>query len=267
MKSVSKRRVIVFFPLIVVLQSCGINNNWMWKEPKDWDKYADEKTLIDTNNVTKDEYRIDVNDIFQMRFFVNDGLKILDITTANEGGGNQGQLFSQNNTINYFVQKDSTVHLPTLGVVKLVGKTIREAELYLQDEYNDLYVDAFVQLTVTNRRVIVFPGNGGQAQVLYLANNNTTLGEVIALAGGITERGRASRVKLIRKGATGREVYRINLATVDNVNYADVVVRANDYIYVEPVPQIGREILAEVTPIVSLITSAAVIISVIAALK
>ncbi len=88
--------------------------------------------------------------------------------------------------------------------------------------------------------------------------------EAIALAGGITERGRASKIKLIRKNDKGkRVVYKIDLSTIDGLGYADIIVQANDYIYVEPVPEIGREILKEVTPIVSLITSAALVISII----
>ena len=68
----------------------------------------------------------------------------------------------------------------------------------------------------------------------------------------------------MRKDEGGkRKVYRINLAKIEYLQYADVVVRANDYIYVQPVPEIGREVLKEVTPIVSLITSAAVVISVV----
>ncbi len=128
-------------------------------------------------------------------------------------------------------------------------------------------MNPFVQISVTNRRVIVFPGNGGDAKVLYLANNNTTLLEAIALAGGIAERGRASRIKLIRKNDNGqRQVYRIDLSTIEGLKYTDILVQANDYIYIEPVPEIGRELLKEVAPIVSLISSAAIVISVISKL-
>ena len=91
--------------------------------------------------------------------------------------------------------------------------------------------------------------------------------EAIALAGGIAERGRASRIKLIRKNDNGqRQVYRIDLSTIEGLKYTDILVQANDYIYIEPVPEIGRELLKEVAPIVSLISSAAIVISVISKL-
>lgn len=244
--------------VMFLIQSCGINSNLMLKTEKDYE-FAD----IDSMNVTKNEYKIDVNDILQFRFFTQKGQRILDIATTSVPG-QQNQLFNPNNSLNYVVQRDSLVNFPAVGEVNVVGMTIREAEKYLEELYSDLYVSPFVQISVTNRRVIVFPGNGGDAQVLYLANNNTTLVEAIALAGGITERGRASKIKLIRKGENGeRQVFRIDLSTIEGLAYTDILVQANDYIYVEPVPEIGRELLQEVAPIVSLVSSAAVVISVI----
>jgi polysaccharide export outer membrane protein len=242
----------------MLVTSCGINSNLMLKTDKDYE-YAP----IDSLNQTKGDYRIDVNDIIQLRFFTNNGLKVLDISSATEGG-NQSQVFNPNNTLSYVIQSDSMVRLPVLGLVNIVGLTIREAEIRLQSMYSEYYVDPFIQISVTNKRVVIFPGDGGAAQVIYLQNNNTTLMEVIALAGGIADRGRASRIKLMRKDEEGKRlVYKFDLSKIEGLAYTDFIVQANDYIYIEPVPELGREILQEVAPIVSLISSAAIVISVI----
>jgi len=260
MKRIKRLSILLIGVISFLFSSCGINSNLMLKTQKDY-VFAE----IDSINSTKEEYRLDVNDIIQFRFFTNNGQRILDLSTSSEAG--QNQLFNPNNSINYVIQKDSLINFPAIGQLNLVGLSIREAELFLETAYSDLYVNPFVQISVTNRRVIVFPGNGGEAKVLYLANNNTTLLEAIALAGGITERGRASRIKLIRKDDYGqRQVYRIDLSTIAGLQYTDILVQANDYIYVEPVPEIGRELLKEVAPIVSLISSAAIVISVISKL-
>lgn len=261
MKRDRRIKFCVLLVMAVVLQGCGINNNLMLKTDKEY-VFAE----IDSLNSSKEEYQLDVNDILQFRFFTNNGQRILDISASSQPG-QQNQLFNPNNSLNYVIQKDSLVNVPSIGEINVVGMSIREAEMYLEDAYSDLYISPFVQISVTNRRVIVFPGNGGDASVLYLANNNTTLLEAIALAGGITERGRASRIKLIRKDEKGkRQVYMIDLSIIEGLDYTDILVQANDYIYVEPVPEIGRELLKEVTPIVSLISSAAIVISVISKL-
>jgi len=251
-------KFICVIGIAILIQSCGINSNIMLRTDKDY-KFAD----VDSLNASKSDYIIDKNDILQLRFFTNDGFKLLDIATT-QGAGGQNQLFNPNNSLNYVIQSDSMVNLPVLGKVNLVGKSIRDAEIHLQDLYSGDYVDPFVQIAVTNRRVIVFPGTGGEAQVLYLANNNVTLLEAIALAGGVADRGRANKIKLIRKTDDGkREVYKIDLSKIEGLEYADIIVQANDYIYVEPDPEIGREILGEVAPVVSLISSAAVIVALI----
>ena len=252
-----KYKLLLVLGIAGIVQSCGINSNLMLKTDKDY-VFAD----LDTLNQSKLEYHIDRNDILQLRFFTNDGIKVLDVAAAENS--NQNQLFNPNNSLSYIIQNDSFVNLPVIGPTNLVGMTIREAEIFLESKYEGNYVDPFVQLSVTNRRVIVFPGNGGEAQVLYLANNNVTLLEALALAGGVTERGRANKIKLIRKNAEGkRDVYKIDLSTIEGVGYADIIVQANDYIYVEPDPEIGKEILKEVAPIVSLISSAAIVIAII----
>ena len=62
------------------------------------------------------------------------------------------------------------------------------------------------------KRVIVFPGNGSDAKVIPLTNNNTTLTEAIAMAGGITDRGRANHIKVMRRVGSERKVYKIDLS-------------------------------------------------------
>ena len=241
----------------LLLTGCGINSNWMLKTHKEYE-FAE----IDSMNKTQGGYVIDVNDIIQFRFFTNNAIKVLDISSGSEEG-NQVQFFNPNNSLSYVIQTDSLVRLPLFDSVNIVGMTIREAEIYLADLYSYYYEDPFVQLSVTNRRVVVFPGDGGDAQVIYLSNNNTTLMEVIGLAGGIAERGRASRIKLVRKDARGkRQVYMIDLSTIEGLQYTDLIVQANDYIYIDPVPELGREILKDVSPVISLITSGVVLVAI-----
>jgi polysaccharide export outer membrane protein len=205
------------------------------------------------------QYRIIPNDIIEFRLFANEGFKIIDLSSGTEGGQ-----FIRNININYLIEADGSVRLPLLDTCNLKGKTVRESEIYLEKKYAEFYVNPFVQIQVVNKRVIVFPGNGSDARVITLTNNNTTLMEAIAMAGGITERGKAKRIKLVRKNLEGkRAVYLIDLSTMEGgLKYADMVVQANDYIYVEPVPQYGREILTNIAPYISILSSAILIYTV-----
>jgi polysaccharide export outer membrane protein len=112
---------------------------------------------------------------------------------------------------------------------------------------------------VTNRRVLVFPGTGGAGRVVNLDNENTTLVEALALAGGITNTGKAWKVKLIRGDLRNPKVMLIDLSTIEGVKNSNMLLQANDIIYVEPIPRFSQEILAQIAPIVSIITSLALI--------
>ncbi len=204
----------------------------------------------DSTNIVK-AYRISANDVISFNLYSNDGFKLIDLSSLNESNAGyrvQGQL-------DFLVEYDGTVKLPVLGRTKISGYTIREAEFMLEEKYSASYVSPFVVLDVTNRRVIVFPGSEGDAKTIPLKNNNTTLLEAIALAGGIADQGKAKQVKLIRDLNGKREVYLIDLSTINGLEDANMVLLANDIIYIEARRRYVSKILQEVTPIISLITT------------
>lgn len=102
-------------------------------------------------------------------------------------------------------------------------------------------------------------GEGSVGTVVPILNQNITLIEAIALAGGIQERGNAAKIKLIRRVDGKDFVYRINLRTIEGIQDARTVVQAGDIIYVEPVPQLANEFVRDIAPIVSLISSTLVL--------
>lgn len=223
--------------------SCKIfRSNLMLKTPKDYtyDKIAD--------SLSKQDYKIDANDLVNIRIFANDGFKIVDLATSTQ--------MTRFIELDYVVNMDGTAKLPLVGRVKLAGLSVREATEYLEQIYADYYVKPFVFMTVTNKRVIVFPGNGGTARVLNLTNNNTTVIEALALTGGISEDGKAYKVKLIRNQENQKtKVYLMDLSKIEGIAVGNTVVLAHDIIYVEPRYRFARTIVAEITPIVSLIST------------
>ena len=234
-----------FFLLLIVFcfSSCKVfRSNLMLKTNKDYtfDKIVD--------SLSKQDYKIDANDIINVRIFSNDGFKIIDLANSNQ--------MSRWIDLDYVINRDGTCKLPLIGRVKLAGLSIREATEYLEQIYADYYVKPFVYMTVTNKRVIVFPGNGGTAKVLNLTNNNTTVVEALALTGGISEDGKAYKVKLIRNQENQKpKVYLMDLSKIEGVAVGNTVVLAHDIIYVEPRYRLAKTLVAEITPIVSLISS------------
>jgi len=248
-------RPIYYSLILILLSSCGINSNLMFKS-NDHEVITDNIPIAPT-----DAYRMAPDDKFTFSLFTNDGKRIVDMMSGiSEDGGTQRMATA---TLSYWIQPNGMAELPILGEVKMAGLTVKEGQDLLVKLFSKHYNEPFVQIEVTNQRVIVFPGSGGDAKIIPLQNNNTTLMEALAAAGGITERGRASKVKVMRMTDDGRKVYEVDLSTLDGLKYADMVVQANDYIYVEPTRQITRELVREITPILSLITSTIILITII----
>lgn len=250
------KRLLMMLVVTMAFSSCNINPSVMFRVPKGYD-YSTDQTI---GNV---EYRIAPNDILGFSVYTNDGFKLVDVTTSAESvsskiGGVQGTSYASQ----YLVEPDGMIKLPIIGKTKISGLTVREAEKLLEQQYATFYNKPFVLIKVTNRRVLVFPGSGGSGRVVNLDNENTTLIEALALAGGITNTGKARKIKLIRGDLRNPKVMLVNLASIDGVKQSNLLLQANDIIYVEPVPRYSQEVLTQITPIVGIITSLALIYSI-----
>jgi polysaccharide export outer membrane protein len=249
------KRAFQMLVLLVIITSCGVNSNVMFKVPKGEINYDS------IPMAPLEDYRISIDDKITFSLTTNDGAQIIDMISGVSERGQTGV-----NPHEFVVRRNGEVELPVIGNVAIAGLTIEECEDTLTKRFS-MYQSPFVQVKVTNQRVIVFPGNGSDAKVIPLVNSNTTLMEAIAQAGGITERGKANTIKLMRKVDGKREVYGIDLSTIEGLKYVDMIVQANDYIYIEPTPDLGKEVAEDVVPIISIFSSAIIIFSAISLLK
>ena len=203
------------------------------------------------------EYKLSPNDRFTFLVSTNEGYKLIDYATNINSSTNNSMASgnSGSNLMEYNLDKDGNVKLPILGNVLLKGKTLTEAEKLLEEKYSEIYKYPFIKLRVINKRVMVFPGEGGTGITLTLQNDNTSLIEALALAGGIRTTGKAFRIKLIRGSLTNPQIYLIDFSTVESMKSGDIVLQANDIIYVEPVRNTSQGILAQISPVIGIITA------------
>ncbi|MCF8258399.1 MAG: polysaccharide biosynthesis/export family protein [Flavobacteriales bacterium] len=209
-----------------------------------------------------EEYRISPNDRVMVRIFANDGFDMVNVgggagmssqgssgassSGAGSSGGSGGLLLQ--------VEFDGFVKMPIAGRVYIAGLTARQAEMLLEDWLTKYINKPFVLLEVMNRRVMLFAG--ANTQVITLQEENTTLFEVLARAGGIPEDGKADKIKLIRGDLKNPEVFVIDLSTLKGVQNADLVMQANDIIYIELRKNYVTRTMAELAPYLALLTFA-----------
>lgn len=240
--------------LVGLASGCTVNSDIMFKTPVDF-----EFDII--SDTTTKLFRIQPNDAIEFRLFANDGYKMIDLVSEN---ANRDLMMINRMTFVYNVEYDGKVKLPLVGRTHLAGMEMREAETYLEEIYSEFYIRPFVQVAITNRRVVVFNGQAGAAKTVPLDNNNTTLLEVLANSGGLSRRGKAKNVKLFRLAPEGgRKVYSFDLSTIDGLKYADIVMEGDDIIYVQPNAELARGILNDLTPLITLLTTTLLVLGIV----
>jgi polysaccharide export outer membrane protein len=210
-----------------------------------------------------DDYILGPGDRFSFQFATNDGERIIfnqsGVSELMEGNQRQNQ---QRNRIDYLVRQDGKANLPLVGEIYVKGLTMVQLEDSLNKLLSKDFIKPFVQIRLSNQRVFFF-GDRGNAQVIYLENTNTSLIEVIALAGGISDNSRSNSIKVMRRTNNGqRRIYKIDLSTLKGLNEAEMIVQGNDYIYIDYKPRIASSVFKEIGPWLSLATTSLAVIAI-----
>jgi polysaccharide export outer membrane protein len=200
-------------------------------------------------------YTIQKYDQLEVEVFTNQGEKIIDPEFRSASGqGNQSTLPVKPT---YFIDANGISKFPMVGEVKLEGLTVRQAEEVLQQAYSKFYTDAYVVLKYTNKRVIVLGATGGQ--VIPLANENTNLVEVLALAKGLGNDAKAHNIRVLR----GDQVFVADLSTFEGYVKNNLLIQSGDIVYVEPIRRPLTEGLRDYGPILSVVATLTTLIVVI----
>ena len=210
--------------------------------------------------VVDSQYVIAVDD--QVSFIVqsNDGINMVDVF---QGFNVQGQGIANigsGSGLSFPVEYDGTVKLPVIGRFKVAGMTPRQTEDSLEIIFSELYKNPYVRVTVSNRRVLVFPGGIGTAKVVPLTDQNMTLFEALAFTGGIDANGKAYKIKLIRGNLKKPFIFLIDASRIETFKQADLVLQADDIIYVEPIERPLTFFTREILPWIGATTSTAGIV-------
>lgn len=243
------RRFLVACSLLLAVGCSSYRQNLLFRPTTTHPGNAPLESHTDRN------YVIAVNDQLKLDVFSNNGERIIDPN---------GELVRENNGIqqgqtarpqpSYLVAIDGSVKFPLIDGINLAGMTIREAEVKLQTEYNKFYKECYVLLSFVNKRVVVLGSPGGQ--VIPLVNENVTVVEVLALAKGIGNDGKAHNIRLIR----GDQTFVLDLSSLDGLAKNNMVVQPGDVIYVEPIRRPFAEGARDLAPVLSLVLSLATLI-------
>ena len=248
-------RVFLFLVFVTVFaSSCQVLfPNYLLREDRKF-SYTE---LVDTS---ANAQTLMPGDVITFQLGTRDGYGFIDvIERVGLSGGGQAGGAALMGGVRYLVRPDGVAEFPLLGELDVTGLTRLQLQKLLEEKYSVIYNDPFIVLNVTNRRAFVFIGRGN-AMVVPLPTENTTLIEVIALAGGLTNDSKARKVRVIRGDYSKPMIKRINLSTISGLKDADMIIQPYDLIVVEPTTQIAPELLRQITPVLTLATTITTII-------
>lgn len=209
--------------------------------------------LVDGVKEAEENYVVRVNDYIELNVYTNDGELIIDPNYTLRSEMGNSRISTTMETPKYLVQVDGFTDLPMIGKVQLDGLTLAQAKEVLEEKYAAFYEKPYVYVKLVSKRVIVLGAMGGH--VIPLENENMSILEVIALAGGPDSYSKMFNIRLIRGDFDNPAVYEIDLSTIEGMQQANMQIKPNDVVYVEPVRKVVQETARDITPLIAVITS------------
>lgn len=152
----------------------------------------------------------------------------------------------------YYIDPAGYLELPILGRIRVAGLTIEQAEDSIATVVQKYLEKPVVRLKLLNFRFSVV-GEVENESTQISGDNNLPLLQALAMAGGASEFGDLSKIKIIRHANENTYVFYVNLLTEDYLSSPFYYVQPNDVIVVPPLKQ--RSFLKYMSPNISLLAT------------
>jgi len=220
---------ILWLFLIISLSSCVSNKRTVLFQ-------GEPTTSSDIYKLNNIPYKLQVGDVLVINIKSIDPKLVSlfkpteNITTSNQNSKNVG--FN-----GYTIDRHGNIRLPYLGDLNVLGFTVKEAiekienglKLYLKNTDK-----IFVQVMLAGFKFVV-SGEVRRPGTLNLQQNQVTIVEAIANAGGIKETGNKTDIVVIRKTVDGVKKYKVDLTNIAIFKSDLYYIQPNDIIYVKPI--------------------------------
>ena len=171
-------------------------------------EYREPETIVRDSLIRKYEtgefaYRLQPNDLLDIKISTMTPLVYNPFTDADRSlipgqqTNNTNDPLRQVQSTGYYVEPDGTLNLPIIGKIMVNGYSIGQAEDTLEAHVAKYLERPVVRIKVQNFRFTVM-GEVTNESTITTGENYLTLLQAVALAGGPSEFGDMSRVKVLR---------------------------------------------------------------------
>jgi len=147
------------------------------------------------------------------------------------GSGELGQTMNKNGIL---VNTAGYITLPLTGKIKVAGLTQSQAANRITMAYKKFLNTPTVYVEVLNKRLFVV-GEVKKPGVINIDKEKMTLFEALATAGDLTDDAVRTEIMILsNNGTRGMQLRKVDLTNFDKINYASLMLRPNDIVYVKP---------------------------------
>jgi polysaccharide export outer membrane protein len=178
--------------------------------------------VVNDKGSSNEKYKIKINDVLSIRNIQDENF----LSTISEAKTTGSNIFR--------VEDNGTAILPVIGAVAVLDLTRQEASDKIQSLYKkQLLKNPIIELTILNLKVTLLGEFSMQGNFL-LERENTTLIDVIGMAGGISSKANPKTLKIIRGDRANPEIIYVNLRNINSLANPKLILQNNDIIYLEP---------------------------------
>ncbi len=215
-----KTKSILLLGVVFLLVGCAGNKDYALVQSKSENTQT---TRVTDRSI---EYRILPQDRLEISLYK-------DPAQASEGSGSN-ELGQSMNEKGILVNATGYITLPLIKKIKVAGLSQSQAADRITAQYKKYMNTPTVYVEVLNKRIFVL-GEVKTPGVVTLDKEKMTLFEAIATAGDLTDSAVRNEIMILSNSPTrGMQMRKVDLTNFDTMNYASLMLRPNDIVYVKP---------------------------------
>jgi len=220
--------MVLLFVAALLLNGCVTNKKITYLQEYPESTYGEEYT-------PPENYRIQPNDNIYIRVSTLDPRYSAFFNPSFEtGGGSQGRMDeSTADLMSYPVQMDGTIEIPYIGTVEVVGLTLAEVKVVVEELIAEYVTDAAITIRLVNNYVSIL-GQVNNPGMFPIYKQRLNIFQAISMAGDVAVYGDRYDVRIVRQTLEGSEVREFDLTDKKIIDSDYYFVLPNDVIYVKP---------------------------------
>lgn len=240
---VKKLKFLYLGLISIIILSCSPKRNMIYMD----------KDINYNAEITQAKYsgnKLLVGDVLDIKVTGYDeiAIKPFNLNTITQINNNGEGSTSSNANLAYTIDKDGEINFPTLGKIKVVGLTLDELKLDLEERLKKYLVEPIVIVKQNNLK-LSFLGEFNKKGMVAYSEEKLNILQAIALGGGTNENADLKNIRLVRSvdGVDKTIVLDVTDYNISNSPY--YYIQNNDILYA--VPNKDAQIAAKKTPVLS----------------